>query len=74
MVLALLDIVFKNSPSDPPAIKNLKKTIIKTLLESDTSKDVFNDDIMSRIQHNIDAQSDRNLNRLDEVLVDDMAM
>lgn len=72
--LALLDVVFKNSSTDSMVIKDLKKQIIKTLLESDTSKDVFNEDILSRIQHNINVQSEKNLNRSDEVLLEDMAM
>lgn len=74
MISALLDLVFKNNPTDPIIIKDIKKTIIKTLLESDTSKDVFNEDILSRMQHNIDVQSDKNLNQRDEVMVDEMAM
>lgn len=74
LILALLDVVFKVSSTDSMVIKDLKKQIIKTLLESDTSKDVFNEDILSRIQHNINVQSEKNLNQSDEVLLEEMAM
>jgi len=66
--------VFKDCPTDQIVIKDIKKTIIKTLLESDTSKDVFNEDILSRMQHNIDVQLEKNLNQRNEVMVDEMAM
>lgn len=74
MISALLDLVFKDCPTDQIVIKDIKKTIIKTLLESDTSKDVFNEDILSRMQHNIDVQLEKNLNQRNEVMVDEMAM
>lgn len=68
-----MDIVFKNCPKDSIAIRDLKKTIIKTLLESDTSKEILSEDLMSRIQNNSVIQSNINSSQ-PEVLVEDMIM
>jgi len=47
-----LDLVLEHCPADSVDLKNLKKVIVKTLLESDTSKDIFNEDIILRITKN----------------------
>lgn len=74
MILALLDRVFENCPTDSVVIKGLKRTIIKTLLESDTTKDIFNEDIISRIKNNSVAQSNSINASGPDVLVEDMVI
>lgn len=51
LISALLDLVFKDCPKDPIPIKNLKKMIIKTLLESDTSQNTLSEELLLRIQN-----------------------
>lgn len=65
--------MFKNDPTDSKVITELKKSIIKTLLESDTSQDIFNEDIMSRIKNNDVKQSNTTSSQPD-VVVEEMAM
>lgn len=65
--------MFKHCPKDPIVINDLKKTIIKTLLESDTSKDILNEDLMSRIKNNGAIQFDINSSQ-PEVAVEDMVV
>lgn len=72
LISALLDVVFKNCPKDSMVIKDCKKLIIKTLLESDTQGKI-SEDLMSRIQNNAALQFDKNSFQ-PEVSVEDMAM
>lgn len=51
-VSGILDIVFKTCPKDSIIIKGLKQKIIKTLVDSDTSQNVFNEELLLRIQNN----------------------
>jgi len=73
LISALMDIVLKNCPKDLIVIKDLKKTIIKTLLESDTSKEILSENLMSRIQNNSIIQSNLNSPQPD-VSVEEMVM
>lgn len=72
--LALLDLVFDNCPTNSIAIKGLKRTIIRTLLESDTSKDIFNEDVISRIKNSGVVQSNTINAPQPGVLVEDMVI
>lgn len=73
LILALLDHVFKDHTSDSVEVKDVKKAIIKTLLESDTSQDIFNEDILSRVKAKTNAQNRANLYP-EELSVDSMAV
>lgn len=73
LISALLDVVFKNCPKDSMVIKDYKKSIIKTLLESDTSKDKLSDDLKLYIQNNAALQFDKTSSQ-PEVSIEDMAM
>lgn len=72
LISALLDLALKNCPKDVIVIKDLKKTIIKTLLESHTSKDIFSETQMSRMKNNGIARSNVDAPQPD-VLVENMA-
>ncbi|XP_060874928.1 26S proteasome non-ATPase regulatory subunit 5-like isoform X2 [Metopolophium dirhodum] len=69
----LLDLVFKDCPKDPIPIKDLKKMIIKTLLESNTSKNTLSEELLFRIQHSEVIKSNENAPQPD-VLVENMAI
>ncbi|XP_025207928.1 uncharacterized protein LOC112603532 isoform X2 [Melanaphis sacchari] len=70
---SLLDLVFKDCPKDPIVIKDLKKTIIKTLLESNTSKTTLSEELLLRIQNNDVIKSNEHSPQPD-VLVENMAI
>lgn len=71
MISALLDVVVKNVPKDSTVIKDYKKSIIKTVLESDTGK--LSEDLISRLQNNAASQFDKTSFQ-PEVSIEDMAM
>lgn len=73
LISALLDLVLKNYPSDMLVITDLKKIIIKTLLESDTSKDILGEDLMLLIKNDGFILSNTSSSKPD-VLVEDMAI
>ncbi|XP_060833754.1 26S proteasome non-ATPase regulatory subunit 5 isoform X1 [Rhopalosiphum padi] len=70
---SLLDLVFKDCPKDPIVIKDLKKIIIKTLLESNTSKNTLSEELLLRIQNNDIIKSNEHSPQPD-VLVEKMAI
>jgi len=72
LILALIDIVLEDCPRDLSVINDLKRTIIKTLLESDTSNGILSENLMSRIKNN-DIQSNKNLSQHD-ISVEKMIM
>jgi len=65
--------VFKDCPKDPIVIKDLKKIIIKTLLESNTSKNTLSEELLLRIQNNDIIKSNEHSPQPD-VLVEKMAI
>lgn len=73
----IIDLVFKQHPNDDSInMKTLKQKIIKTLLESDTSKDILDEGIMLRIQNNDCTQTKSSVNSKSsqpDILVEDMA-
>jgi len=73
LISALLDLVFKDCPQDPIPIKDLKKMIIKTLLESDTSKNTLSEELLLRVQHNEVIKSNEHAPQPD-VLVENMSI
>lgn len=68
-----MDLVLKNCPKDTIVIRDLKRTIIKTLLESNTTKDIFNENLISRLKNNGMIQSNIDSPQPD-VLVENMAI
>lgn len=70
-ISGVLDIVFNRS-RDSIVIKDLKRAIIKTLVDSDTSQNIFNEELMLRIQNNCTIQS--NIKYQPEVVSEEMAM
>lgn len=72
-----MDFVLKpHHNDDSVVIKSLKQNIIKTLLESETSRDVLNEDLILRIQNSVLSQITRNANTKPsqpDILVEDMA-
>lgn len=70
-ISGVLDIVFNRS-RDSIVIKDLKRAIIKTLIDSDTSQNIFNEELMLRIQNNISLRS--NIKFQPEVVSEEMAM
>jgi len=73
LISALLDLVFKDCPKDPIPIKDLKKMIIKTLLESNTSKNTLSEELLLRIQHREVLKSNEHAPQPD-VLVENMSI
>jgi len=73
LISALIDIVFKSDSKDLIHLTYLKRTIIKTLLDSDTSRGILSEDLMSLIQNNGVNQSSVNLPQSD-VSVEEMIM
>jgi len=73
LISALLDLVFKDCPKDPIAIKDLKKNIIKTLLESDTSKNTLSEELLLRVQNSEVIKSNEHAPQPD-VLVENMSI
>ncbi|CAH1725177.1 26S proteasome non-ATPase regulatory subunit 5-like [Aphis gossypii] len=69
----LMDLLFKDCPTDQIIVKNLKKMIIKTLLESDTSKTTLSEELLLRIQNNDVIKSNVHSPQPD-VLVENMAI
>lgn len=68
-----MDLLFKDCPTDQIIVKNLKKMIIKTLLESDTSKTTLSEELLLRIQNNDVIKSNVHSPQPD-VLVENMAI
>lgn len=71
MISALLNIVFKDCPTDAVEIKDMKKMIIKTLLKSNTFKSTLSEELLLRIQKNDILQSEAHSPQPD-VLVENM--
>lgn len=65
--------MLKHCPKDTIMIKDLKKIIINILLESDTSKDIFNKDLLLRLQNYSVVQTKINSSQ-PEVLSEEMSM
>lgn len=65
--------MFKSDSKDLIHLTYLKRTIIKTLLDSDTSRGILSEDLMSLIQNNGVNQSSVNLPQSD-VSVEEMIM
>jgi len=68
-----MDLLFKDCPKDQIIVKHLKKMIIKTLLESDTSKTTLSEELLLRIQNNDVIKSNEHSPQPD-VLVENMAI
>lgn len=64
--------MFEECPKDPIAIKDLKKMIIKTLLESNTSKHTLSEELLFRIQNSDVIKSNKHAPQPD-VLVENMS-
>lgn len=73
MISALFDLVLDKCPKDLAVINNLKKIIIKTLLESDTSKNILGEDILLLIKNDGFIKSNTSSSKPD-VAVEDMAI
>ncbi|KAF0754890.1 26S proteasome non-ATPase regulatory subunit 5-like, partial [Aphis craccivora] len=70
---SLMDLLFKDCPKDQIIVKHLKKMIIKTLIESDTSKTTLSEELLFRIQNNDVIKSNEHSPQPD-VLVENMAI
>ncbi|XP_025404940.1 26S proteasome non-ATPase regulatory subunit 5 isoform X2 [Sipha flava] len=70
---ALLDLVLENCPADSTVIRDLKKLIIKTLLESDTSKEILGEDILLLIKNDGFIKSNTSSSK-SGITVEDMAI
>lgn len=73
MISALFDLVLENCPKYSLVNSNLKKQIIKTILESDTSNDILGEDIMLLIKNDGFIKSAATSSKPD-VLVEDMVI
>lgn len=77
MISVIIDLVLEQQTTDGfMSVKTLKQKIIKTLLESDTSKDILDEGIMLRIQNYDDTRVTSTVglsHSQSDVLVEDMA-
>jgi hypothetical protein len=73
LISALLDLVLENCPADSTVIRDLKKLIIKTLLESDTSKEILGEDILLLIKNDGFIKSNTSSSK-SGITVEDMAI
>lgn len=66
-ILDLLELMVKNSSSDSAVIVEQKKNITNVLLQSDSAKNIFNENILTKLKNNSTVPN-KAVN--DEVLVD----
>ncbi|XP_050520531.1 26S proteasome non-ATPase regulatory subunit 5 isoform X2 [Daktulosphaira vitifoliae] len=68
----LLDLIVKSSSSDCTVVVELKKNITNVLLQSDTAKNIFNENILLSLKNKSTVINNKTVDN--EVFVDDMAM